>query len=229
MKPAPPGARVMNIYEFHLIFALPGVSEAGSKEVAFALHDSPIIGDQISVGFGRKGRLSISAFIEELNADDAIKITISEVERIIPRACVAEVGPDLLNLTGLAEVFSCTRQNMRKYASDEYKDTRQAFPLPAVTTDGQMMWHLFQVADWLKRNTKISVSGELIEVAQATAHMNAMITEKTLNGDRFSASQITEQHRYTVPIPSFNPTRSFSRSEFQPNSESAHHKIYIKT
>ena len=168
-------------YEFALVFSVPHLNSKEKMENAIdSLHNSELIGDQISVSFGRPCQLHIDFFYESTSAEDAFSDAINEVKRIMPKAFLVEASPDLVNISSLSEIYGCTRQNMRKYASNEIKGVPDMFPLPSVTSDGSSLWHLFIVSKWIDKNTPMKSPKNIIDVACVAAKLNAEITNTLL-------------------------------------------------
>ena len=75
-----------------------------------------------------------------------------------------------MGLTEMAEVFGFSRQNMRKYATG-LPASREAFPAPAILGEPSL-WHLAEIASWLKLNTTVRPPPDVLEVSKAAARIN---------------------------------------------------------
>lgn len=156
-----------NTYQFMLTFRLP-TSDADPVSCLDALYDAGC--DDASVGLGQRGLVGLDFLRSAAKAEDALKSAIEAVQQAIPGADLVEAGPDLVNLTAMAEIFGCSKQNMQKYASS--RDRR--FPEP-VFTGQPSLWHLAEIAAWLSCNTGLRPSDEVIEVSKAAAEINLKV------------------------------------------------------
>lgn len=153
----------MNGYDFTLTYAIP-------DDLDVSLLESRLFEagcDDALPGVGRRGRLGL-AFTREANtAKDAVSSAIADVQRAIPEARLIEVGPDLVGVTDLADVFSFTRQNMRKLLQTHLS----SFPLP-VHEGRSPIWHLAEVLDWFETQRAQTVDPVLRDVAKSAMRVN---------------------------------------------------------
>jgi hypothetical protein len=159
----------MALYEFVLTFRLAS-ADANPDVFLDALFEAGC--DDATVGTGRPGMIGIQFAREASSAEEAMTTAINGVQRAIPGAVLVEAGPDLVNLTDVAQLVGCTKQNIRKYASGEARRTGEVpFPFPAVTS-ATNLWHFAEVAVWLRRYAAMQVPESVAEVAKAAAKVN---------------------------------------------------------
>ena len=156
----------MKLYEFELIFSLP--DSAGSPDdIVDALFEAGC--DDAVAGTGKRGRIALGFSREAASAEQAMSSGRKQVCKAVPGAELIEAKPDLVNLSEIAGILGCTRQNMQKYASNSGKT---AFPSP-VHSGAPDIWHLYDVLSWLRGETNVAVDEVLIETALAAARLNA--------------------------------------------------------
>ena len=102
--------RAMKEYEFGLRFSLPQ-DEAHSDELIERLGDAGC--DDALIGVGHAGRIAFEFAREADSASNAILSAIQDVRRALPTAELAEVSPDLVGVTDVADIVGCSRQNLR--------------------------------------------------------------------------------------------------------------------
>jgi hypothetical protein len=158
-------------YEFSLKFQLASADEDPARHLE-ALLDNGC--DDATVSMGRPGRIVLDFDRDAESAGDAIASAIADVERAIDGVVLTEIAPDLVNLSDLADLFDCSRQNMRKYASGEARSILAAFPAPAVTAEPPL-WHLAEAGPWLRRHTQLAAPDEVFEVAKVAFRENHLI------------------------------------------------------
>lgn len=163
-------------YSFVLIFSLPD-QEADPEAYLDALYEAGC--DDASVGIGRLGMIGLDFTRQAPSADQAVRSAVEAVRKAIPGAELVQAGPDLVGLTETAEAFGFSRQNMRKYATG-HAAGRAAFPAPAFIGE-PTLWHMAEVALWLRNNTSVPVSDDLIAVATAAARINHDIDSRRLS------------------------------------------------
>jgi uncharacterized phage-associated protein len=161
-------------YEFSLKFQLAAADEDPARHLE-ALLDNGC--DDATVSMGRPGRIVLDFDRDAESAGDAIASAIADVERAIGGVVLTEIAPDLVNLSDLADLFGCSRQNMRKYASGEAKSISAAFPAPAVTTEPPL-WHLAEAGPWLRQHTQLAAPDEVFEVAKVAFLENRFVQAK---------------------------------------------------
>jgi len=186
MSPGTSGAQWMGVcdckegtmadYTFVLTFSLPD-QEADPEAYLDALYEAGC--DDASVGIGRLGMIGLDFTRQAQSAEQAVRSAIEAVRKAIPGAELVQAGPDLVGLTETAEAFGFSRQNMRKYATG-HTAGRAAFPVPAFIGE-PTLWHMAEVALWLKANTAVPVPDDLIAVATAAARINHDIESRRLS------------------------------------------------
>ena len=158
----------MTTYDFTLTFALP---DANATAASFldALFEAGC--DDATIGVGKRGSIGLEFSREASSAEDAIRSAVASIESAIPRAQLLEVKPDLVNLTDVAELVGVSRQNIRKYAAGEMRSVKVPFPVPCFS-GAPSLWHLYDVAIWLVRNTDLRLRREVIELSFAAYKIN---------------------------------------------------------
>lgn len=158
------------MYEFVLRFQLPHANPPQDPSVYLdALYEGGC--DDALIGVGRPGYIALDITREAESAESAVASAIADVMNVIPGAELIEVCPDLVNLSDLADLVGCTRQNMRKYASGEIRALTAPFP-PAHHAGQPPVWRLCQVGPWLNQHTTLTVADEILAVATVAAHKN---------------------------------------------------------
>lgn len=177
----------MHDFEFVLTFALPHAGES-AEDYLDALFEAGC--DDASVGVGQAGMIGLDFTRRAPSAEVALRSAIKEVGAAIPGARFVQAGPDLVGLSDMAEMFDCSRQNMRKYATGSSK-SRAAFPLPTVLGD-PTLWHLAEIIAWLGSNTAMQPSPQLCAVARAAAVVNFEVEVKRVQQILQSADAVGE-------------------------------------
>ncbi|HXT80688.1 MAG TPA: DNA-binding protein [Acetobacteraceae bacterium] len=157
----------MTDYSFVLNFTLAN-QEDDPETYLDALYEAGC--DDASVGVGRAGMIGLDFTRAAASAEDALRSAIENVRKAIPGAVLVQAGPDLVGITDMAEILGFSRQNMRKYAVGQ-SSAPEAFPPPAIIGDPSL-WHLAEIASWLKLNTAILPPPAVFEVAKVTARIN---------------------------------------------------------
>lgn len=158
----------MNTYEFTLIFTLPA-SQSDPEEHLDALFEAGC--DDALIGTGVPGRIALDFEREGNNALSTMLSAIADVKRAIPNANVAECSPDLVGVTGIANLFRLSRQAVQK----AIKSNINSFPAPAHSGKSNV-WHLMQIADWAQVHGKLTSQIEnfsiVFETSKATRQLN---------------------------------------------------------
>ena len=157
----------MKTFEFELVFRL-GNDEHGEIWLD-SLHEHGC--DDATVATGRVGVLVLQFVRSARSAGHAVESGICNTIKAIPHARFERAGPDLLNLTELADLFGCTKQNLSKYAARDSMRGRQPFPIPVVNGKSTY-WHGAEVAAWLQRNASLAIDEALSELLGATRSLN---------------------------------------------------------
>lgn len=170
----------MSAYDFILTFKLPDAT-ADPADFTDALFEAGC--DDATVGVGRHGSIALDFTREAASAEEAVRSAVAAVEAAIPAVVLTEVKPDLVNLSDIAEIVGCSRQNMRKYAAGEMKNVTVPFPSPAFT-GAPDLWHLAEVLGWLAVNTEMAVAAEAVDVAAAGFNLNLEVQQRRFEETR---------------------------------------------
>ncbi len=150
-------------YDFTLKYAIPDDFDVSMVENR--LFEAGC--DDALPGVGRRGRLGLAFSREANTAKDALSSAIADVQRAVPEARLIEVGPDLVGVTDLADVFSFSRQNMRKLLQTHLS----SFPLP-IHEGRSPIWHLAEVLEWFESQRLHAVDPALRDVARSAMRLN---------------------------------------------------------
>ncbi len=165
----------MNSYTFVLSFNLPD-REANPDSYLDAPYNAGC--DDAVVGIGQRGMIGLDFTRTANSADEALRSAIRNVRTAIPGSHLVQVGPDLVGLTDMADIFGFSRQNMRKYATGQM-GAREAFPVPVILGDPNL-WHLAEIVAWLKLNTAVRTPPDILEVSKAAAEINFEVEAERL-------------------------------------------------
>jgi predicted DNA-binding transcriptional regulator AlpA len=156
-------------YEFTLKFKL-DPADANLDEIVDRLGTAGC--DDAMIGIGVAGHLGLEFVREAVSAEEAILSAIKDVKTAVPSAQLAEIGPDFVGLTDVADLLGMSRQNMRKLMVTH----AHTFPIP-VHTGQASLWHLALVLQFLKDRGQHKVAQTLLEVAGTAMKFN--ITKET--------------------------------------------------
>ena len=157
----------MKEYQFTLRFVLPSTGIV-SDDLVERLGNSGC--DDALIGVGQVGRIALEFVRSSESAHAAILSAIQDVRGALPKAELVEVAPDIVGLTDVAETVGCSRQNMRKLL------LTCSPGMPAPIHEGTpSLWHLAPVLNWLAREKRYAVPGDLLEVAEAAMRVNAAL------------------------------------------------------
>jgi len=171
----------MTAYDFKLTFALPDAdADADAAAYLDALFEAGC--DDATVGIGKPGSLGLAFTREAESAENALKSAIEAVKKAVPGAELIEVTPDLVNLSDLAQMVGCTRQNIRKYAIGEVRSAKARFPAPAFASP-QTVWHFYNIACWLNKYTDLHPPREVIETSRVAYALNLERQNKLLEAN----------------------------------------------
>ena len=121
------------------------------------------------IGLGKRGEISLNFIREAVSVKAAILSAMVDVKQAIPTAGFVEATPDLVNLTDVAALLGCSRQNVRKLIVEN----RPVSPAPIY--QGQVaIWHLADILSWLQREKGYEIDGSLLAVAEATRALNLL-------------------------------------------------------
>ena len=157
----------MNKYSFELGFFLASPDEDPEIHLGRLLEEEC---DDSGVGIGRRGQIGLMFTREAATASDAVLSAIAAVGRAIPDAMLADVGPDLVGLTDVAELLGCSRQNVRQLLYNNEPD-----PPNPVYSGGTNVWHLADLLRWLREKKRYPVSDELVDLAEVNRQVNLFI------------------------------------------------------
>lgn len=173
---------MMNEYEFQLDFKL-GADEDANNYLD-TLYEAGC--DDAVLGVGKKGYIRLEFTRDSLNAVDALTSAIKNVYEAIPSAILIRAEPFLVNLSELAIMFNCTKQNMSKYSRGEL-GAKDDFPNPVI--EGKTAyWYAIEVADWLSKKSKITVKQTDLEILSGLFSLNKVIDEKYEKNSEVTAS-----------------------------------------
>ena len=154
----------MKEYEFTLKFSLNDASEKADTYIEALEREGC---DDAIIGIGQNGRIALQFNREGNSALQAVISAIKDVEKAIPNAKLIEATPDLVGVTDIAQTLSLSRQYMRKLMLNN----KDSFPTP-IHEGKASLWHLSTVLGWLKKENRYSISGTLLDVAEANMQLN---------------------------------------------------------
>ncbi len=158
-------------YQFQLIFSLRSSEDA--EQYLDALFEAGC--DDAVMGIGKTGYLATDFTRESSSAFDAIKTAIEGITQAIPHAKLIKAGPYIANLSEMANLFGCTKQNLSKYSRGESASS-ETFPCSIVS--GKVdYWYVLDVAIWLFKQNKLKIQDTDIEIIKAIHDLNIAIEE----------------------------------------------------
>lgn len=165
----------MNSYEFTLAFSLPAASN-NPEDYLDALFEAGC--DDALIAVGGTGSIAIDFIRLAASAESAVQQATVQVRRAIPGAELLEVKPDLVGITDIAELAHCSRQNIRKFVTDE----KSHFPQPSVS-GSVPLWHFYEVGNWLINNPRVKSKPqpESIEISRIAFQINIDAQRKRFN------------------------------------------------
>jgi hypothetical protein len=156
----------MNEYDFTLKFDLENLNQEPEIYVD-QLYEAGC--DDALIGLGKRGEISLNFIRESASAKEAMLMAIADVKQAIPDARFVKATPDLVNLTDVATLLGCSRQNVRKLIVEN----RPVSPAPVY--QGQVaIWHLADILSWLQWEKGYEVDGALLAVAEAARGLNVL-------------------------------------------------------
>jgi predicted DNA-binding transcriptional regulator AlpA len=165
----------MHSYTFTLTFKLAHRGDDPGKFLN-ALFEAGC--DDAAVGIGQHGMIGLDFTRSAASAVEALRSAIRNARTAIPGAVLAHAGPDLVSLSDMAEIFGFSRQNMRKYATGQ-SAAQDTFPAPAIMGEPSL-WHLAEIASWLRLNTTVQPPPDVLEVSKAAARINFEVERERL-------------------------------------------------
>ena len=157
---------MMNTYDFTLTFALAERS-SNPENYLDGLFEAGC--DDALVGTGIPGSIALNFTRPAKSAENAIRQAVHDVQKAIPDAKLIELKPDLVGISDIAGLLGCSRQNIRKLATDG----NSSFPSPSVSRSVPL-WHFCEVANWLARNSRVKIKPRApdVEVAKIAYEKN---------------------------------------------------------
>ena len=153
-------------YDFTLTFS---ISRYGSnpENCLNALYEAGC--DDAIVGTGLPGSIALNFSRTAKSAENAIRKAVFDVQNAIPYAELTELKPDLVGISDMAVLLECSRQNVRKLATNGNSN----FPRPTVS-GSVPLWHFYEVATWLLKNSRVKIKprAEDIEIAKVAFQKN---------------------------------------------------------
>jgi hypothetical protein len=154
----------VNDYAFTLRFTLP-LPAMDADEVVDALYEHGC--DDALIGIGQAGRVGLDFTRCAPSAREALMSAIADVRSAIPGAVLVEASPDLVGVREVAELFGCSRQNIRTLIM------RSPSTAPAPAHEGtSSLWHLGALLRWLAQEKRYTVDPGLLALADATMQVN---------------------------------------------------------
>jgi predicted DNA-binding transcriptional regulator AlpA len=151
-------------YEFTLKFKLQN-ADVNPEIYVEKLYDSGC--DDALIGIGKKGYIALDFIRESLSAEQAIISAINDLKKVIPKAILETISPDLVGVTDIATLLGCSRQNIRKLMLKDNLDCP-----PALYNGAQSIWHLSEILAWLAKNKNYPIDESLIEIAKIAMNLN---------------------------------------------------------
>ncbi len=157
-------------YDFALTFSLSDPA-ADPTQYLDALFDAGC--DDALVGVGQAGSIALEFDRDAPDAVEAVRSAIADVRTAIPDAEIVEVNPDLVGMSGIADLLGCSRQMVRKFTLSK----SSGFPKPVHAGTALALWHLVEVVDWAQQSEKYrkQLSSAISEIAMATWTFNLEI------------------------------------------------------
>jgi len=162
---------MMNSYQFQLVFSIHPNEDA--EQYLDALFEAGC--DDALISIGKPGYLAADFTRESSSAYEAIKTAIEAVTKAISHAKLIKAAPYIANLSEMANLFGCSKQNLSKYARGESPKS-DSFPCPVVS--GKVdYWYVLDVALWLYKNNKLNIQKQDIDSLKAIHDLNIAIEE----------------------------------------------------
>ena len=161
-------------YDFTLTFSLSGHG-SNSENYLDTLYEAGC--DDAIVGTGMPGSIALNFSRTAKSAENAIRKAIFDVQNAVPDAVLTELKPDLVGISDMAALLECSRQNVRKLATNANSN----FPRPAVS-GSVPLWHFYDVATWLLKNSRVKIKprAEDIEIAKVAFQKNLEVQRNRL-------------------------------------------------
>ena len=158
-------------YDFTLTFSM---SKYGSnpENCLDALYEAGC--DDAIVGIGIPGSIALNFSRTAISAETAIRKAIYDVRNAIPDAELIELKPDLVGISDIAALLECSRQNVRKLATNGNSN----FPMPTVS-GSVPLWHFYEVANWLLKNSRVKIKPKEadVEIAKIAFQKNLEVQQ----------------------------------------------------
>ena len=148
--------------------------------------------DDALVGIGMAGKVALNFTREAGSAREAVFSAMADAGRAMPNAVLAEVGPDFVGLTDVAELLGVSRQYLRKLRVENAD-----FPV-AVHEGKSAFWHLLDVLNWLREKKNLHIPEALPEVAGVARRINADIEAGVLEQALLAWDEDAGRAEYTL-------------------------------
>ena len=157
----------MKEYQFTLRFTLPSV-DGDLDDLVERLGEGGC--DDALVGIGHPGRIALDFTRNADSASEAVFSAVADVSRSLPGATLAEVAPDLVGITDVADLVGCSRQNIRQMM------IAAGSGAPAAVHEGSpSVWYLSPVLNWLTLAKGYRFEQSLLDVASIAMQVNLAI------------------------------------------------------
>jgi hypothetical protein len=130
--------------------------------------------DDALVGIGHPGRIALDFIRNADSAPEAVFSAVADVSRALPGATLAEVAPDLVGITDVAEMVGCSRQNIRQMMI-----AAGSGALVPVHEGSPSVWHLAPVLSWLALTKGYRFEQSLLDVASIAMQVNLAIDARS--------------------------------------------------
>lgn len=159
----------MNEYQFSLTFTLKD-PQADPETFVDALFEAGC--DDAMPGIGKLGYLALEFIREAPNALESVTSAIADAKKAIPNATLIEVTPDMGGISDLAEILSCSRQNIRQLI---FSDPN----IPPPLHEGKSpIWHMAEVLSHFASQQRCDVMPEIIDLTSVNWAINSQITSR---------------------------------------------------
>ena len=139
------------------------------------------------VGVGEIGYVSLEFTRQANKARLALSGAIKNVRKAIPHAKLIRAEPYLINLSELALLFNCTKQNMSKYARGESSVNHPPFPDPIVTGKTSY-WYIIEAVNWLDKYSKLEVTQSQLDLYYSVFSLNKALDQQLDIDPKLTAS-----------------------------------------
>lgn len=179
-------------YEFELRFQLPS-DDKRAVDYTDALYEAGC--DDALVGVGRNGVIALEFVRQANSALEAIESAVANVRAAIPGARLIEAGPDLVNVSGIAALFSKNIRTLSRQAVRKYIEGGDATFPPAAVSGTSCLWHTHNVVCWAIESKKAEdheMTASLLELTRLTKAINLAAQKDTDKGINQLAERLVE-------------------------------------